>query len=1056
MAAFVATQVSFARLAAATKDWSELVGRGSTGEVFHGELDDVPVAVKRLRVPPGAGPEAREDLGRRFEAELRVLSVYRHARLVRLLAWAAETSGASAGAGAGVGAAAGAGGQYPFAIAFELLEGGSLADWLEGPNGEPAPREQARLSALERVDVALGAAAGLAFLHGFREEADGDATGVAGASNAAAGAGGAAGASNAAAGAGGAAASAGVAPDAPVLHRDVKSANIGISLVGGSPYAKLLDCGLAKALRGGAGAAAAAVGASFTGGLAAGTAGYMAPEVTEGTYTVLSEVFAFGVVLLELITGRRASAGLAREVRDACEDDADSRDPLRSLLLRAEAGVWPEPALALLAQLVVECIHTRPKRRPASMEAVLARLRALRSAVDSDAPPLVACAVCLEEVAPATLVRCGAPDGAHSLCRGCLQGHVAECAAQGGAALARTEGAIPCVEKGCAARWSLRDIGEVLDKGTLLAYNRAVVHAAFDAPREKRLHDERMAAAAAAALARRAALAERVRELRLVVVERDLLLRCPRCAAAFDAYDGCNALTCGSCGCGFCALCLTDCGNDSHNHYHTVHGGVIFDKPRFEAAARERRRAALVAVLQGLAGEGAPRQRALAAELAKADLGPLGLRADELLREAGVAAADVAPAGGANAAGAAAAPAEWACPMCGTLTAPQRSICAACATPQPGAPLASVLSDGLAAVLAQRGDDQPGAGEGPAQGGGGAPLEWLVRGLEPIVAAAAANDPFAAGTARGAARWLLLDADERDGNDGGASGHCASLAAEAVASGGKSADELVAAGGASAAARLLSSVHGDARAAEMCCLLMALLAARSAAARAELAASRPFVALACTAASVHRASGSAAALFAALVVALAEGAPAARCRTLAEAGCATTLFYLADARGPDAAFDVLLCEALAALASPRPVDATTCDAVVAASGARAVVAAMNRRPLNGRVAASACSALASIAAGATSPVAVLGAEGVCEAVLAALASFAPRSTAVRAALSALESLAGRSAEGAAAVRCAGGEQGVAALLRAPAGVGPDGAAVKAAAERTLLTILRRR
>ena len=124
-AAPAAEQIPFAQLGEATGGWAReaLVGEGATGEVFRGELAGVPVAVKRLRVPPGAGPEARADLGRRFEAEFRVLSVYRHARLVRLLGVAAEAA---------------EGAPHPFALAFELLEGGSLADWLMGPAGEPA------------------------------------------------------------------------------------------------------------------------------------------------------------------------------------------------------------------------------------------------------------------------------------------------------------------------------------------------------------------------------------------------------------------------------------------------------------------------------------------------------------------------------------------------------------------------------------------------------------------------------------------------------------------------------------------------------------------------------------------------------------------------------------------------------------------------------------------------------------------------------------------------------------------------------------------------------
>jgi len=72
----------------------------------------------------------------------------------------------------------------------------------------------------------------------------------------------------------------------------VKSANIGLALrPDGSLYAKLLDCGLAKAQCTEASAALEA-GVSFTGGLAAGTPGYMAPEILRGDYTVASEVYS--------------------------------------------------------------------------------------------------------------------------------------------------------------------------------------------------------------------------------------------------------------------------------------------------------------------------------------------------------------------------------------------------------------------------------------------------------------------------------------------------------------------------------------------------------------------------------------------------------------------------------------------------------------------------------------------------------------------------------------------------------------------------------------------
>ena len=102
------------------------------------------------------------------------------------------------------------------------------------------------------------------------------------------------------------------------------------------PYAKLMDCGLTKMLKGAAGEAAAAAGVSFTGGLVAGTAGYMAPEVASAKYDVQSEVFSMGVVLLELFMGQRVGTETATEISEAAEDDGP-----QTLLARADDGVWP-------------------------------------------------------------------------------------------------------------------------------------------------------------------------------------------------------------------------------------------------------------------------------------------------------------------------------------------------------------------------------------------------------------------------------------------------------------------------------------------------------------------------------------------------------------------------------------------------------------------------------------------------------------------------------------------------------------------------------------------
>jgi Tol biopolymer transport system component len=89
---------------------------------------------------------------------------------------------------------------------------------------------------------------------------------------------------------------------AGVLHRDVKPGNI---LIGTNGYAKLADFGLAK-LVGAERAAARETSRNTRAGVVVGTVAYMSPEQTAGEpLDARSDVFSFGVVLYELLAGRR-------------------------------------------------------------------------------------------------------------------------------------------------------------------------------------------------------------------------------------------------------------------------------------------------------------------------------------------------------------------------------------------------------------------------------------------------------------------------------------------------------------------------------------------------------------------------------------------------------------------------------------------------------------------------------------------------------------------------------------------------------------------------------
>ena len=99
-----------------------------------------------------------------------------------------------------------------------------------------------------------------------------------------------------------------------ISHRDLKPANIMLTKAG----TKLLDFGLAKWCAPKPGAAGASeletATAGLTGeGMVVGTLQYMAPEQVEGKETDgRSDIFSFGAVLFEMLTGRKAFAGKSR------------------------------------------------------------------------------------------------------------------------------------------------------------------------------------------------------------------------------------------------------------------------------------------------------------------------------------------------------------------------------------------------------------------------------------------------------------------------------------------------------------------------------------------------------------------------------------------------------------------------------------------------------------------------------------------------------------------------------------------------------------------------
>ncbi|XP_030445246.2 protein LYK5 [Syzygium oleosum] len=219
-------------------------------------------------------------------------------------------------------------------LVYEFAENGSLSDWLHSKKFESSPV----LSWKQRVQVAYHIADGLNYLHNYTNP--------------------------------------------PYIHKNLKSSNV---LLDANFRAMVANFGLARVAED-----------SEEGGLqmtrhVVGTQGYMAPEYIEnGVITPKLDVFAFGVVMLELLSGREAAGDskngeelLSAAIKRVLDGD-NVRENLRGFIDFSLKNEYPLDLAFSMAELAKRCVANDLNARPEMAEVFMTLSKILSSSLDWD------------------------------------------------------------------------------------------------------------------------------------------------------------------------------------------------------------------------------------------------------------------------------------------------------------------------------------------------------------------------------------------------------------------------------------------------------------------------------------------------------------------------------------------------------------------------------------------------------------------------------------------------------------------------------------------------